>query len=96
MANENGSLVANGPAPPAKPAPGRVAQLSARLKAVTQINIGERKKSNVQKRPAPVLPSEARPPVDKPQELNAYVTAMARGEVSAQLSILLFSSCRLL
>ena len=85
MANENGSLVTNGgPAPPAKPPASRVAQLGARLKAVAIKS--DKRKEGVQKRPAPVLPSEARGNADKPLELNQYVTQMARGEVSVLLA----------
>ena len=75
----------------------RVAQLGARLKAAApalpnlptlpalpqmiRSDKNAAKKNAVQKRPAPVLPSEARMAAEKPQDLNAYATVMARGEV---------------
>ena len=80
MASENGSLV-NGERPASKAAPSRVAQISKKLKSsVPSVPfIGEKKKAAVQKRPAPVLPSEARAAAEKPLELNLYATKMAKG-----------------
>ena len=51
--------------------------------------MGEKKKGAVQKRPAPVLPSEARVAAEKPLDLNLYATRMAKGEVSLLLWLVL-------
>ena len=79
MSKENGPIV-NGNAAVPKAAPSRIAQISKTLISVPFM--GEKKKGAVQKRPAPVLPSEARAAaVDKPQDLNLYASRMAKGEV---------------
>lgn len=67
-------------APPPVKKPTRVAQLSARLKSVTALSDRVRSESR-QKRPAPILPTEAKRGGEKPQELNLYATAKAKGEV---------------
>ena len=83
MADENRTAM-NGTSGPLKPAASRIAQIGKTLKSVPFM--GDKKKPAVQKRPAPVLPSEARAASEKPLELNLYATAMARGEVLIHLT----------
>jgi hypothetical protein len=81
----NGTSLVNdvSPVPTAAPkkAPSRVAQLSAKIKSVA-VATGEKSKLNAnQKRPAPVLPQEAKRASERTQELNKYAASKARGEV---------------
>lgn len=69
------------PPPAAKKAPSRVAQLRAKIKSVA-VATGEKSKlATNQKRPAPVLPQEAKRGSERTQELNKYAASKAKGEV---------------
>jgi len=81
----NGTSLVDDVAPPgppaAKKATSRVAQISAKIKSVATAT-GEKSKLNLnQKRPAPVLPQEAKRGSERAQELNKYAAGKARGEV---------------
>lgn len=74
----------NDPDPPPQAAkqPTRVVQLSKKLMAAA-VSGNKSKAARPQKRPAPVLPPEAKKAGELPQELNAYAASKAKGGVSA-------------